>query len=113
MQQPRYPVVFIGVKGTVVALDRATGREVWRTPLKGSEFVNLVLDDGVLYATARGEVFCLDPATGRICWNNPLRGLGWGLVSIATAGSSSVVPMAQIHVEHAARRVAAANQAAM
>jgi len=65
------------------------------------------------YATARGEVFCLDPATGRVCWNNPLRGLGWGLVSIATAGSSSVVPMAQIHAEEAARRAAAANQAAM
>ena len=105
-------LVFLGIKGTVVALERSTGREVWRTPLKGSEFVNLVLDDGVLYATARGEIFCLDPTTGEVCWHNPLRGMGWGLVTIATPGRSSMAPIAQIHVEEAARR-RAANQAAM
>jgi outer membrane protein assembly factor BamB len=78
-------LLFVGVKGTVLALDRATGEEVWRTPLKGSDFVNLQLDGGDLLASARGEVFCLDPATGAVRWNNPLRGLGWGLVSFAGA----------------------------
>jgi outer membrane protein assembly factor BamB len=82
-------VIFIGIKGTVLALDRATGEEVWRTPLKGSSFVNLALDGGNLLAATYGEVFCLDPATGEIRWNNPLRGLGYGLVSFA--GSSSAM----------------------
>jgi outer membrane protein assembly factor BamB len=109
MQQTSYPMVFVGVKGTVMALDRATGREVWRTPLTRGDFVNLVLDDGVLYATARGEIFCLDPLTGRVYWNNPLRGMGYGLVSIATPAGSSLIPVAQIHAEEAARRAAAAN----
>jgi outer membrane protein assembly factor BamB len=81
--------IFIGIKGTVLALDRATGEEVWRTPLKGSSFVNLALDGGGLLASTHGEVFCLDPATGGIRWNNPLRGLGYGLVSFV--GSPAVL----------------------
>jgi hypothetical protein len=52
---------------------RSTGAEVWRTDLKGSDFVNVALQDGDLYATAKGELFCLDPATGTIRWRNPLK----------------------------------------
>ena len=74
---------FIGVKGTVLALDRASGQEIWRTELKGSGFVGLAVDGDVLLATTWGEVFCLDAASGRLRWNNPLKGLGWGLVTIA------------------------------
>ena len=88
-------IVFVGIKGTALALDRATGREIWRTELKGSDFVNMVLDGNELFATTRGEVFCLDPATGRIRWNNPLKGLGWGLITIATPEASAVAAMAQ------------------
>jgi hypothetical protein len=80
-------LLFIGIKGTVLALDRATGQQVWITKLKGSDFVNVVQEDGDLYATNKGEIFCLDPATGQIRWRNPLKGYGWGLVSIASAGS--------------------------
>ena len=39
-------MVFIGIKGTVLALDRATGQEVWRSKLKGASFVNVILDGG-------------------------------------------------------------------
>jgi outer membrane protein assembly factor BamB len=81
-------LLFIGIKGTVMALDRATGQQVWVTKLKGGDFVNVALEDGDLYATNKGEIFCLDPATGQIRWRNPLKGYGWGLVSIASAGSS-------------------------
>jgi outer membrane protein assembly factor BamB len=84
MQRPSKGTVFIGIGGTVLALDRATGEEVWRTPLKGSDFVNVALDGGQLLASARGEVYCLDPATGEILWSNPLKGLGWGLVSFTS-----------------------------
>lgn len=90
MQQTN--VIYIGVKGSVLALDRATGTELWRTKLKG-DFVNVVLDQGQLYATTQGEIFRLDPASGRIVWNNALKGLGLGLVTIATAGSSQTIPM--------------------
>ncbi len=76
-------LIYVGIKGCVVALDRATGTQVWLASLRGSEFVNVFLGDTDLYAATKGELFCLDPATGHIRWRNPLRGLGWGLVSIA------------------------------
>jgi outer membrane protein assembly factor BamB len=75
--------VYIGIHGTVVALDAATGTELWRTTVKGAQFVNVALVDGGLYASASGELFALDPATGQILWNNKLKGLGLGLVTIA------------------------------
>jgi outer membrane protein assembly factor BamB len=77
-------LVFIGIKGTVVALDRATGQRVWATHLKGSDFVNVVLEDGALLASCYGEIFCLAPLTGEALWHNPLKGFGTGLATIAT-----------------------------
>ena len=88
-------LIFIGVCGTVVALDRSTGEEVWRCSLKGADFVNVVLEGGDLYTTAKGELFCLDPATGKIRWQNPLKGLGRGLITIATTGSQQTVVMGE------------------
>jgi hypothetical protein len=76
-------LVFVGIKGSVVALRRTSGEQVWTAPLKGSEFVNLVLDSGRLFATCYGEIFCLDPLTGRQLWHNRLKGFGTGLATIA------------------------------
>jgi outer membrane protein assembly factor BamB len=86
-------LIFIGIAGNVVALDRATGQEIWRTALKGGDFVNVILTDGALYATAKGELFCLDPAAGNIRWQNPLKGLGRGLVTIAASKEQQLVVM--------------------
>src|SRR5690242_15731667 len=80
-------LLYVGIKGTVLALDRATGQEAWRTELMRSEFVNLVLHDADLYAATAGELFCLDSTTGQIRWHNQLKGLGRGLISIAESGS--------------------------
>ena len=77
-------LVFIGIKGSVVALDRATGQQVWATHLKGSDFVNVVVQDGTVLASCYGEIFCLDPFTGNARWHNPLKGFGRGLATIAT-----------------------------
>jgi outer membrane protein assembly factor BamB len=76
-------LVFIGIKGSVVALDRVTGRQVWATRLKGSDFVNVVLEDGAVLSSCCGEIFCLDPLTGIMMWHNPLKGFGTGLATIA------------------------------
>jgi outer membrane protein assembly factor BamB len=75
--------LLIGIAGTVLALDRTTGQEVWRTPLKGGDFVNLTVVGEQVLATTRGEIFCLDK-NGAILWHNPLKGLGHGLVTVAT-----------------------------
>jgi outer membrane protein assembly factor BamB len=75
-------VIYLGVKGSVVAVNSTTGQPVWETALKGNDFVNVVLDGDNLFAATRGEIFCLDPQSGGIRWHNPLRGYGWGLITI-------------------------------
>ena len=76
-------MIFIGICGSVVALDRSNGEEVWRCSLKGADFVNVVLYGGDLFATAKGELFCLDPATATSAGRIPSR---------AWAGASSPSP---------------------
>ena len=78
--------IYLGVKGSVVAVDSASGQMVWEANLKGTDFVNVVLDGNNLFATTRGEIFCLDPQGGGIRWHNPLKGYGLGLVTIAADG---------------------------
>ena len=77
-------LVYIGIKGSVIALNRATGEQAWSTHLKGSDFVNLLVEGEKVFATCYGEVFCLDPLTGKGLWHNRLKGLGTGLATIAT-----------------------------
>jgi outer membrane protein assembly factor BamB len=96
--------LYLGIRGTVVALDRASGAELWRTTLKGWGFVNLAQDGEFLLAATHGELFCLEAATGRIRWNNPLRGLGYGLVSIAGADNTALA--AQYHADAASAATA-------
>ena len=86
--------IYIGIRGTVLALDRSNGAEIRRADLRGSDFVNVVLDGDRVLAATKGELFCLDSTTGKILWNNELKGLGRGLMTIVTISSpiSSIVP---------------------
>ena len=90
-------LLYVGIKGSVIALDRNNGQMAWVMPLKGTEFVNVLFENGRLFATCRGEVYCLDPQSGRILWNNPLKGYGYGLATLALPGKSngSDIPMAE------------------
>ena len=97
-------LVFIGIKGSVVGLDRTTGAEVWTTDLKGSGFVNVVLAGGKLYATTYGEVFCLDPLMGNTLWHNRLKGFGTGLAAIATENNQPGELMAVVAEEELRRQ---------
>ncbi|HZN64576.1 MAG TPA: PQQ-binding-like beta-propeller repeat protein [Tepidisphaeraceae bacterium] len=101
---------YIGIQGTVLCLDRASGQQLWRTKLKGYNFVNVILDGSDLFASTRGEMFCLDAVTGRVRWNNRLKGLGRGLVSIATADRRP--DTAALLAEHVRQEEAAAAAAA-
>jgi outer membrane protein assembly factor BamB len=81
-------LLFVGIKGSVVALNRSTGQQVWTTHLKGSDFVNVMVDNGRIVASCHGEVFCLDPVTGNGLWHNPLKGFGIGVATIATENTA-------------------------
>ena len=67
---PRDSALFLGIKGTVVAVDRSTGATLWTTHLKGGDFVTLALQDGELFAATKGRVHRLDPGTGDVLWTN-------------------------------------------
>jgi outer membrane protein assembly factor BamB len=77
-------LLFIGIKGSVLAIDRVTGQQVWATHLKGFDFVNVLLENGAVLASCCGEIFCLDPLSGNALWHNPLKGFGRGLATIST-----------------------------
>jgi len=108
-------LVFIGIKGSVVALNRATGEQVWATHLKGSDFVNVVLQNGAILASCCGEIFCLDPLKGDGLWHNPLKGFGTGLATITMEqipGTDSAPVLTEKHRRDAATSAAAASTAA-
>ena len=102
----RTSAVFIGTKGTVVAVDRSSGETLWSTELKGSEFVDVMLVDGDLFAASKGRLYRVDPASGAILWVNDLPGLGWNIVSIA--GSHSAGAVEKIKRDQAAAAAAGA-----
>jgi len=116
MARPRAGIVYIGLKATVIALDRRTGAEVWRTPLKGgvgrsNSFVSLQRDGDILYAGVGGELWALDPKGGAVLWHNPLKGLGYGIPSILgdseNAGTTALPAAAEYQRQSAAAASAA------
>jgi outer membrane protein assembly factor BamB len=117
MARPRAGIVYVGLKASVVALDRRTGAEVWRTPLKGgvgrsSSFVTLQRDGDILYAGVGGEIWALDPKSGTILWHNPLKGFGYGIASIlgdTEDARSSALPGASAENQRQAAAAAAAS----
>jgi outer membrane protein assembly factor BamB len=110
-------LVFIGIKGSVIALNRATGQQVWATHLKGSDFVSVVLHHEAILASCYGEIFCLDALTGNASWHNPLKGFGRGLATMALkdspgSGAAPVLAEKRRRDEQAAASAAAASTAA-
>jgi outer membrane protein assembly factor BamB len=105
-------LVFIGIKGSVVALNRATGQQVWTTHLRGSDFVNVILEEGGILASCCGEIFCLDPLTGILMWHNPLKGFGRGLATIATEQNPGNCNAPTLAEKHRRDQEAAASSAA-
>ena len=88
-----------------MAIDRATGAEIWRTKLRSSSFVTIAVEADAIYAGANGELYCVDPATGSIRWHNKLKGLGMSI--IAFGGSNVSTSAAAIKAAQAAAAAAA------
>ena len=86
--------MYLGVGGHVVAIDAATGEEIWRTRLKSSTFTTVWSDGKRVYAGAQGEVFCVDAAAGNVLWHNPLKGLGRGIVAFPGSGPEAAAALA-------------------
>jgi outer membrane protein assembly factor BamB len=102
-------LIFVGIKGTVLALDRSTGEIKWSTSLRGSDFVNVVLQDGDLFAACRGRLYRLDPSTGEVKWCNELPGLGYGILTVAGASQTATAAEKKRRDDAAAAAAASAS----
>lgn len=101
-------LVFVGLNGYAVALDRDTGEIVWSNNELKSGYVTLLLDGDRLIVSTNGYIFCLHPVTGQIIWKNRMSGYGGGtpaaLISVRGQVSQAVI-------QQAAEATAAAHQA--
>jgi outer membrane protein assembly factor BamB len=105
-------IIFVGIRGTVLALESGGGTEIWRTEIASGDFVNLAQDSSCLYATAQGEIFCLDKNSGQILWHNKLKGLGTGLLSVLPNGvGGAAASMMAEEVNRRAQEAAGASAA--
>lgn len=98
--------LIVGVGSHAVAIDPASGTELWRTKLKSSSFITVHTLGDRVFCGAGGELFCLDAASGGILWRNRLKGLGMGLVSFTSSGAT--VSAAALRAQQAAAAGAAA-----
>jgi outer membrane protein assembly factor BamB len=71
-------LVFVGLNGYVVALNRETGEIVWSNNELKSGYVTILVDGDRLIVSTNGFIYSLDPLTGSILWNNPMKGYGMG-----------------------------------
>jgi outer membrane protein assembly factor BamB len=69
-------LIFIGLNGYALALNRDTGEIVWSNNELKSGAVTMLLDGDRLIVSTGGYIFCLNPLTGEVLWDNPLSGYG-------------------------------------
>ena len=101
-------MIFIGIRGYALAIDRATGAGSVADQPQGRDFVTVALAGSDLLAASRGRLYCLEAASGIVRWQNELKGLGFGLVSIA---GTDVTAIAEVERRRAAEAAAAAGAA--
>lgn len=101
-------LIFVGLNGYALALDRDSGEIVWSNNEMKSGYVTLLLDGDRLIVSTNGYIYCLDPLTGAIRWHNPLKGYGSGAPTslISSRGQTSQTVIEQA-AEIAASYVAA------
>src|SRR5688500_5077321 len=91
-------LIFVGLNGYAVALDRDTGETVWSNDQMKSGYVTLLLDGDRLIVSTNGYIFCLDPLTGHIMWQNRMSGYGSGtptsLISVRGQSSQTLIQQA-------------------
>jgi outer membrane protein assembly factor BamB len=106
-------ILLLGVKGTLAAFDKKTGRRIWSTPLKTgmtADFVTVLADDTRVYAHTGGELFCVDLFDGSLMWADKLPGMGYGIASLAMPGFGSTFTTVMAEKIHQDAQTAATTQ---
>lgn len=95
--------LFLGIKGYLVCLDKATGDKQWETKLKSTSGVtNLLFEDDKVFAYSGGHLFCVDAKSGKVLWENKLDGYGYGPCIIASENQNSALIASQLQAQQAA-----------
>ena len=100
-------LIYVGLRGYVIALDRDTGRIVWNCSELKSGPITLMLDGDRLIASTNGYIYCLDPLTGQVRWSNPLKGYGLGIAHLVSVRGQSFQTVSQQYI--AAEQAAASS----
>ena len=91
-------LIFVGLNGYVVALDRDTGNIVWSNNELHSGYVTLLLDGDRLIVSTNGYMYCLEPFSGQVIWHNPMSGYGMGaptsMISVRGSTSQTIIQQA-------------------
>jgi outer membrane protein assembly factor BamB len=109
-------ILFVGLKGHVVAFNKRDGTQLWKTELRrgllvgGDSFVTVLAESERVYAHSLGQLFCLDAGTGEMLWTNELAGLGYDVSVLAVVGMSS--PSLATPVEQRRKRASDSGAAA-
>ena len=81
--------LYIGLYGSVVCLEKSTGKELWSTKLKSRYLTNLIHEENYIFAYTAGHLFCLSADFGKILWENKLPGYGYGACIFASNSTTS------------------------
>jgi outer membrane protein assembly factor BamB len=94
-------LIFVGLNGYAVALDRDTGSIVWSNKEMKSGHVTMLLDGDRLIVSSDGYIYCLEPLTGKIRWHNPLKGYGFATPAalLSVRGQSSQTASQQAAIQ--------------
>ncbi|MCC6153610.1 MAG: PQQ-binding-like beta-propeller repeat protein [Candidatus Hydrogenedentes bacterium] len=91
-------LVFVGLNGYALALNRYSGEIVWSNDKMKSGYVTMLLDGDRLIVSTNGYIYCLNPYDGEIIWHNPLKGYGMAaptsLVSVRGQNAQEVIMQA-------------------
>lgn len=106
-------LIFVGLNGYAVALDRDSGEIVWSNNDLKSGFTTLMLDGNRLIVSTGGHIFALDPLTGEQLWYQPMSGYGSSTSAalLSVRGTSSQTQQHQ-QAQQSAQQKAAASAAA-
>lgn len=108
-------LLFAASGRNIQALDRFTGRIVWRMKLPryfGGNIVTVLACGEELFIGRGGYVYCLDRTTGSVLWERGVGSSGASLVTLATDGSGNNQASAIQAVVAAQAAAAAASSAA-
>jgi outer membrane protein assembly factor BamB len=102
-------LLYAGVGRTVIAMDRFSGRPVWRVKLPrllGGSISMVLPHDRELYIGRGGYVYCLDRFSGSVLWERGTNASG-SMVLLAIPGAETSQQQALV-----VQRAIAAQQAA-